>query len=105
MRHILAVIIVLAALFPSLSVGGDGPFDKLNSDLSALGQDYRNFYLDPSTLVRFGAATGGAGALANSSVDREAQEYYGDDIKSKATDDISRILKLPGEPLIALPLL
>ena len=105
MRHILAVIIVLAALFPSVCVGGDGPFDKLNSDLSALGQDYRNFYLDPSTLVRFGAAVGGAGALANSSADREFQEYYRDDIKSGSTDDLSKIFKIPGEPLIAIPLL
>jgi len=105
MRHFLTVIIVLAALFPAVEASGEGPFDKLNSDLTALGQDYRNLYLDTSSLARFGAALAGAGVLANSSVDREAQEYYRDDIRSNATGDISRVLKIPGEPLIAIPLL
>lgn len=105
MRHFLTVIIVLAALFPAAEAGGEGLFDKFNSDLSALGQDYRNLYLDTSNLARFGAALAGAGVLANSSVDREAQEYYRDDIKSNTTNDLSKILKIPGEPLIAIPLL
>jgi len=106
MKRFLAVIIVLAALFPASSAGGQGFLsDRLGQDLAALGQDYRNLYLDTHSLALFGAALAGAGLLANTSMDREAQEYYRDNIRSGATDDISKILKLPGEPLAAIPLL
>lgn len=105
MRKILAVIIVLAVFSAAGAARAEGPFEKFNSDLSALGKDYKNLYLDSTSLLYFGAALAGAGVLANTSMDRDVQKYYRDDIRSSFTDSASKVLILPGEPLIALPVL
>ncbi|MCC6503770.1 MAG: hypothetical protein IT362_11645, partial [Deltaproteobacteria bacterium] len=47
----------------------------------------------------------GAGLLANSSADREANEYFQNDLRSSATDSISDVARVPGDVLIAVPLL
>jgi len=79
--------------------------DKFIFDVTALKDDYANFYLDTTNLLMLAGGIGGAAVLANTSADREIQEYYRDQIRSDATNDASKILKLPGEVLITIPLL
>jgi len=79
--------------------------NKFLFDLTALKSDYANFYLDTTNLLMLTGGMGTAAVLANTSADREIQEYYRDQIRSDATNDASKILKLPGEVLITIPLL
>lgn len=105
MKKILALIIVLAVLVPAGYASGGGLKEKFGTDVIALRSDYENFYLDTSNLLRIGAGMAAGGVLANTSADREFQEFYGDHIGSDFTNNVSKKLKLPGEPLIAVPLL
>ncbi|MDP2690311.1 MAG: phosphatase PAP2 family protein [Deltaproteobacteria bacterium] len=101
----MTVIMVLAAVFTARCSSGEGVKEKFGAGLDALARDYRGFYLDTGNLLRFGAGLAGAGVLANTSADREFQEYYRDTFRSDGTDDVSKALKLFGEPVIVLPVL
>ncbi len=79
--------------------------DKFFFDMTSLKSDYANFYLDTTNLLMLTGGIGTAAVLANTSADREIQEYYRDHVRSNATNDASKIIKLPGEVLITIPLL
>jgi len=100
------IFIVMFSIFiPTRCLAGDSIKEKFLFDVTALKSDYANFYLDTTSLLMLGAGITGAAALANTSADREIQEYYRDQIRSNATNNASKILKLPGEVLITIPLL
>ncbi len=105
MKKILALIFVLTVFVPARFASCESIGEKFSTDASALEQDYKNFYLDTGNLLRLGAGLAGGAVLANTSADREVQKYYRDNFRSDTTDNISKLLRLPGEPLIALPIL
>lgn len=78
---------------------------EIRSALSVIENDYRAFYLDYRAMGSLGAGVLGAGVLANSSADREVREYFQDDLRSPATDSFSDIARVPGDVLVAVPLL
>lgn len=56
-------------------------------------------------MIKLGIGVGGAGILANTSIDGDIQKYYQDDIRDESTDSMSKILKAPGEFFFTIPLL
>ncbi len=100
------LVLLLSALLPHSCLGAEaGVREKFLSDVKALEHDYANFYLDTNNLLMLAGGIGTAAVLANTSADREIQEYYRDQIRSDATNNASKILKLPGEVLVTVPIL
>jgi len=90
-------------VFPANTEANEG--NAIIHDLALLKDDYKNFYLDRGNLTRLAIGIGGAGLLANTSMDGDIQEFYQDNVRGNTTDDISNIGKIPGETLITVPLL
>jgi hypothetical protein len=89
-----------------LSIFVDACFaEDILQDFKNIKRDYKNFYLDGNNLIALGAGIGVAGILANTSADRDMQEYYQDRIRGKSTDSISEASKIPGEVFITVPAL
>ncbi|MBI1911534.1 MAG: phosphatase PAP2 family protein [Deltaproteobacteria bacterium] len=78
---------------------------RLVSDSALLKEDFKSFYLDAGNLRLLGLNIAGAGLIANSSVDRELQEYYRDNLRSDTTDSLSDVFRAPGEILLTVPVL
>lgn len=74
-------------------------------DITSIKTDYENFYLDKGNLIKLGIGIGVAGIFANTSMDNDIQKFYQDNIRDETTDNTSKILKIPGEVFITIPLL
>ena len=83
-----------------LALGG-----SLSKDVANIKKDYENFYLNGDNLLRLGIGIGCAGLFANTAMDGDIQEFYQDNIRSDVTDDLSKILKVPGNIFITPPVL
>lgn len=79
--------------------------DSLIKDLANIKNDFKNFYLSGDNFLRLGIGIGCAGLFANTSMDGDIQEFYQDNIRSDVTDDLSKILKIPGNIFITPPVL
>ncbi|MEW6161789.1 MAG: phosphatase PAP2 family protein [Nitrospirota bacterium] len=77
----------------------------ITQDIAIIKRDYRNFYLDKDNLAKLGVGIAGAGIFANTSMDGDIQEFYQDNIRGETTDSMSKILKLPGNVFVTIPLL
>jgi len=102
MKFASLVIFLLISFSPAFS---NAAGHEIKSALSVIESDYRAFYLDYRVIGRLGAGVSGAGVLANSSADREANEYFREDLRSSSTDSLSGIARVPGDVLVAVPLL
>jgi hypothetical protein len=58
--------------------------------------DFRNFYWDRSNLIKLGIGVAGAAVFANTGMDRYIRNKYQDDLRSKETDDITKIFNISG---------
>jgi len=76
-----------------------------SEDLSNIKNDYKNFYLSGDNLIQLGIGLGVAGLFANTSMDGDIQDFYQDNVRSDVTDDLSKILKVPGSVFITPPVL
>jgi hypothetical protein len=103
MTRIAAVIFVILSFIPGLSFAAG--LEEVKGALSVIEDDYRAFYLDGKVMVSLGAGVAAAGLLANSSADREAHEYFQNDLRNGATDSISDVGRVTGDVLVAVPLL
>jgi hypothetical protein len=103
MVRVALIIMMLLFLGPERACAAST--DDLKVALSVFEKDYRAFYLDGAVMGSLGIGVLGAGILANSSADREAHEYFQDDLRSNATDAISDGARVPGDPLVAIPLI
>lgn len=74
-------------------------------DIAVIKRDYRNFYLERDNLIGLAAGITGAGISANTKMDGDIQKFYQDSIRSGTTNSISRIVKLPGDGFITIPVL
>ncbi|MBI5467716.1 MAG: phosphatase PAP2 family protein, partial [Deltaproteobacteria bacterium] len=99
--------VLLAAVFllPPLCRGEESLTLRLERDARVLKGDYRRFYLDPDNIMSLVGVGAVSGIFANTDIDREFQEYYRDDIKSRWTNGASKVLRAPGELIVALPVL
>jgi hypothetical protein len=101
--RITAFVILMPIICPineSLAIEG-----YLSKDLANIKDDYKNFYLSKDSLIQLGIGLGCAGILANTSMDGDIQEFYQDNVRSDATDDLSKVLKVPGDFFITPPIL
>lgn len=103
MSRISVIIIILLSFVPGLSFAAGA--NELKAVLSVIEKDYRAFYLDGHVMGSLGVGVAGAGALANSSADREVHEYFQNNLRSGATDAFSDAARVPGDVLVAVPLL
>lgn len=103
MKRIIGLITLLVSIIPGLThaAGTIG----LREAVSIVEDDYRAFYLDARVMGYLGAGVIGSGVLANSSADREVNEYFRDDLRSSGTDSFSDIARIPGDVLVTVPLL
>ena len=102
---LLSIFLSIVFLLPGYSAA-ESPFTlRVERDTEALKGDYRRFYLDADNLMSFIGVGAVAGVLANTELDREFQEFYRDDIKSSWTDGASKLLRVPGELVVAVPVL
>jgi hypothetical protein len=62
----------------------------------AVKEDLGNFYLDRGNLTRLGIGVAGAAVLANTGMDRYIRNKYQDDLRSKSTDDATKIFNISG---------
>lgn len=97
--------IILMFLFFSPAPSSAAGEENLRGAFSVIENDYRAFYLDYRVMGSLGAGALGAGVLANSSADREVNEYLQDNLRSAATDSFSDVARVPGDVLVAVPLL
>ena len=101
--YAVAFFIFIAIICPvneSLAIGG-----SVSKDLAYIKDDYRNFYLSGDNLIHLGIGIGCAGLFANTSMDGDIQEFYQDNVRSDATDDLSNVLKVPGNIFVTVPIL
>lgn len=91
---------ILMILFSSESQSKEKFSGKI---IKTVVSDYKNFY-SPNNLWKFGLGIGYAGIHANTSFDREIQNFYVDYIKSGITDDISKVVKPFGDGRITVPI-
>lgn len=96
------IFIILLTFAESAYAAGQ---EDLLTALSVIKKDYRAFYLDGPAMASLGAGVLGAGVLANSAADREAHEYFQENLRSSATDSFSDAARVPGDALVAIPLL
>jgi membrane-associated phospholipid phosphatase len=64
--------------------------------------DYKNFY-SHNNLWKLAFGIGYAGFYANTSFDQEIQDFYNDYIKSRMTDNVSKVVKPFGDGRITVP--
>lgn len=100
-RIFVALLMVLALAGKAASAG----MEDLLAVVPVIERDYRAFYLDGAVMGSLGAGLLGAGFVANSELDREAHEYYQHNIRSSAADSFSEAARIPGDVLVAIPLL
>jgi hypothetical protein len=91
---------IICPVNESLAIEG-----SLNKDLANIKDDYKYFYLSKNNLIQLGIGVGFAGLFANTSMDGDIQEFYQDNVRSDGTDDLSKILKVPGDIFITMPVL
>jgi hypothetical protein len=100
-----ASVFMVVLLFPSLSwaegrsrsIGG---IDRITREVS---NDYSCFY-SRANLRDLTLGIGIAGVLANTSIDREFQEWAQGSLRNEDTDEVSESIELLGEGAITIPL-
>jgi hypothetical protein len=58
--------------------------------------DFGNFYLDRENLTKIGIGVAGAAVLANTGIDRYIRNKYQDNLRSKDTDEATKIFNISG---------
>ena len=91
---------IICPINESLAIEG-----YLSKDFANIKDDYKNFYLSKDSLIQLGIGLGCAGILANTSMDGDIQEFYQDNVRSDVTDDLSKVMKVPGSIFITIPAL
>ncbi len=102
MLKIWGLLITAFLLLPSSGAwaeGGEELAGRLMKDVLA---DHRNFYSGVN-LGKLAVGLGVAGILANTSADRQIQDWYQESLNSEHTDHLSGMIKPLGNGRIALP--
>lgn len=79
--------------------------ENLTYEFKNIEKDYKNFYLEPNNLIAIGAGIGISGIFANTSVDRDIQDYYRERVKGRSTDNLADLFNLTGDYRMSVPLL
>lgn len=90
------VITIFFLIYESASANDTPFYDKIGTDYSNLSSQSR--------LLRLGVGFLTMGAVANSDLDNNFQDWYQEDFRSEATDNNAEIAKLFGEGKYLLPI-
>lgn len=97
--------IVFVFIMLLLDLNNNSDANEFSVELDALSINYRDFYLNKENLFHLSAGIGVAAMLANTSIDREAQRYYQQNIGGTTTDHILRPWRIAGTYYITVPVL
>src|SRR4030042_4800475 len=70
--------------------------------VKAVKTDFGNFYWDRSNLIKLGIGVAGAAVFANTGMDRYIRNKYQDDLRSKETDEATKIFNMSGTALVLI---
>src|SRR5262245_12199117 len=74
----------------------------LRRDFALGHDDYRNYY-SGENLAELGLGIVAAAPLANTHADQAVRDWYQQDVRSRATDQVARVVKHAGEPWVTVP--
>src|SRR4030042_3977463 len=72
----------------------------ISRSIEAVKTDFGNFYLDRANLTKLGIGVAGAAVFANTGMDRYIRNKYQDDLRSKETDEATKIFNISGTALV-----
>jgi hypothetical protein len=72
----------------------------ISRSIEAVKTDFGNFYLDRANLTKLGIGVAGAAVFANTNMDRYIRNKYQDDLRSKGTDEATKIFNMSGTTLV-----
>jgi hypothetical protein len=70
--------------------------------IEAIKTDFGNFYLDRANLTKLGIGVAGAAVFANTGMDRYIRNKYQNDLRSKETDEATKIFNMSDTALFLL---
>ncbi len=71
----------------------------ISRSIEAVKSDFGNFYLDRANLTKLGIGVAGGAVFANTGMDLYIRNKYQDDLRSKGTDDATKIFNISGTAL------
>src|SRR4030067_3241126 len=74
----------------------------ISRSIEAVKTDFRNFYLDRANLTKLGIGLPGAAVFANTGMDRYIRNKYQDDLRSKETNEATKIFNMSGTALVLI---
>jgi len=97
-----AVVSAALLVFPAtLCLAGEDPM--ISHPVKTVLLDFGNYYLAPSSLLRLGIGVAVDAVPANTNADRWIRDKYQEDVRSKGTDDVAKVAKVPGTALVTIP--
>src|SRR4030065_1650170 len=81
-------------------VAGDN--GAISRSIEAVKTDFGNFYLDRANLTKLGIGVAGAAVFANTGMDRYIRNKDQDDLRSKETNQATKIFNISGTALVLL---
>ena len=99
-KNCVAAISFIIILIPAISCA---QADEAAPWYARIGADYKNFY-SAHQIWQLALGIGYAGLYANTSFDQEIQNCYADYFQSRATDNMSKIVKPIGNGRIMVPI-
>jgi membrane-associated phospholipid phosphatase len=72
----------------------------ISRSIEAVKTDFGNFYLNRANLTKLGIGVAGAAVFANTGMDRYIRNKYQDDLRSKETDEATKIFNMSGTALV-----
>jgi hypothetical protein len=92
---------------PFLLAFGTPVFSGDNTSVRAAAEtvtsDFEAYYLGKANLARLGIGIAAAAVPANTNIDRWIRDKVQRDLRSGGTDDVARVVKVPGSAFIAVP--
>src|SRR4030043_2240417 len=74
----------------------------ISRSIEAVKTDFGNFYLDRANLTKLGIGVAGAAVFANTGMDRYIRNKYQDDLRSKETNEATKIFNMSGTALVLI---
>jgi len=102
----LTVVVLGALAVPNVGLGTEDSgnlFSGSSHFSDTVKQDYKDLYLSPDRLLQLGAGFGIGAVVANTSADREIQNWYQERIRTDGGDRVSKVAKTFGEGLYMIP--
>ncbi len=96
--------IIFISLILALSLNAEFNIKELTIQTTKdVLSDYQNFY-SKKNIFTLAAVIGATGVFANTSLDGNFQDYFQENIRTKSTDDFSKLIRDSGNGMITIPI-